>query len=265
MSPDDPRHGTHRGYLAHRRAGSDPCAECRHAHFRSCKATKHRLAHGDRRRVPLGQEAHAIIAASTLSQLAAAAGLRTQQINRLAAGGPDQIVLVTTRDAILAARTWTVVGIQRRLRALAAIGWSGAMIADQIDSWRDTVQLAQTQDRTFVRPAFGDRVVALYETAQHQPRPDRGPSRYARRRAQQNGWYPPAMWDDIDLDPDPTPLGADYVDHAVVERILAGDTVPATAAERLEVIRRWPSTGRSLNELERTTGWNVRRYLQEAS
>lgn len=29
MSPDDPRHGTPKGYAAHRRAGSDPCRPCR--------------------------------------------------------------------------------------------------------------------------------------------------------------------------------------------------------------------------------------------
>ncbi len=34
MKADDPRHGTERGYTAHRRAGSHPCDACKEAHRR---------------------------------------------------------------------------------------------------------------------------------------------------------------------------------------------------------------------------------------
>lgn len=32
MSPDDPRHGTRRGYQAHRKDGENACGPCRAAH-----------------------------------------------------------------------------------------------------------------------------------------------------------------------------------------------------------------------------------------
>ena len=57
-------------------------------------------------------------------------------------------------------------------------------------------------------------------------------------------------------------------DEIRVERALTGDpTLPYakyTRAERDELIRRWPDTGRSWNQLRRLTGWNISRYLREA-
>jgi hypothetical protein len=44
----------------------------------------------------------------------------------------------------------------------------------------------------------------------------------------------------------------------VVQRILAGDwRLPCNPAEKTAVIEQWAGP---LNELERLTGWNVRRY-----
>lgn len=61
-------------------------------------------------------------------------------------------------------------------------------------------------------------------------------------------------------------LAIDIPDHDIdwvaVERVLAGDPVPCTQAERIEVIQRWPATGRPLNDLQRLTGWNIFRYLR---
>jgi len=55
-------------------------------------------------------------------------------------------------------------------------------------------------------------------------------------------------------------------DRGVVERILSGYRVDgSTHAEREEVLRRWPATGRSWRELERVTGWNVHRLLRETT
>jgi ParB/RepB/Spo0J family partition protein len=52
------------------------------------------------------------------------------------------------------------------------------------------------------------------------------------------------------------------VDEVAVERVLGGDgKARLNPAERAEVVRRWQDQGRSLNELERLTGWNVWRYL----
>lgn len=49
-------------------------------------------------------------------------------------------------------------------------------------------------------------------------------------------------------------------DPVVVERILAGDPVPANQAERLAVIAAWTALGRPLAHLEQLTGWNTHRY-----
>ena len=50
------------------------------------------------------------------------------------------------------------------------------------------------------------------------------------------------------------------LDPVVVERLLAGDVVPTTIAEKREVVRRWSETGRSLSDLARMTGWKPERY-----
>lgn len=54
------------------------------------------------------------------------------------------------------------------------------------------------------------------------------------------------------------------VDHAAVERILGGDWRlkiydPNT---KVEVCRRWVSSGRSLRQLELLTGWATHRYFR---
>lgn len=79
---------------------------------------------------------------------------------------------------------------------------------------------------------------------------------YARTVAKKNGWLPPLAWDDIDRDPEPPTAEPVYLDEVVVDRILAGDRLDATPAERAEVVRRWLNTGRPLADLERLTGWN---------
>lgn len=96
------------------------------------------------------------------------------------------------------------------------------------------------------------------------------------RTAERNGWVTPDRWLDIDTDEQPDPGYVERVhnspryyrdlDTVVVDRILAGDMSlarGATKAERIEVVRRWAG---SLNELERLTSWEPRRYVgKEAS
>jgi WhiB family redox-sensing transcriptional regulator len=51
------------------------------------------------------------------------------------------------------------------------------------------------------------------------------------------------------------------VDPIVVERILEGDALPASDAERCEVIRRCIAAGLPLTYIEEITGWRTARYL----
>jgi hypothetical protein len=56
------------------------------------------------------------------------------------------------------------------------------------------------------------------------------------------------------------------VDDVAIDRVIAGDrSVRLTKPERVELVRRWTASGRSLNEMERITGINSHRYQQEAS
>ena len=57
-----------------------------------------------------------------------------------------------------------------------------------------------------------------------------------------------------------TPAARAAAAIAILDRILAGDPVPATTAERRAVVTAWPTTGRPLADLARLTGWKVERY-----
>ena len=130
MSPDDPRHGTYAGALAHRRDGSTACLPCFLAARRYVKAAKMRLEKGIRNRVPLGQRAHDVLTHVGCTTVAEATGLWRNNLYRAHRGGPEQIVLRTTRDAILRVSGPTPTGIQRRVQALAALGYTLKVIAE---------------------------------------------------------------------------------------------------------------------------------------
>lgn len=58
-------------------------------------------------------------------------------------------------------------------------------------------------------------------------------------------------------------VGSFEVDEAVVRRILDGAyKTDANPAERREVVRLWCAGGRTVNDLERFTGWNTQRYYR---
>lgn len=150
-------------------------------------------------------------------------------------------------------------GTVRRIQALMAIGYSHADLAAR---GIDSRNLLNQQGRWVTRTTH-DNVAEKYRQLSRRP----GPTDRSIREAVKRGYLGPAAWDDIDRDPEPEPehttdtTTSDELDENVVERILTGDVVPATNAERREVVRRWPTTGRSLNELERLTGWKTERYV----
>lgn len=151
-------------------------------------------------------------------------------------------------------------GSARRIRALMALGWRHEDISPMLGG-RSSTHLSAWRHKTI--NAHDWRLVdAVYDALSGTT----GPSGRSRKRATDQGYIPPLAWDDID-DPDETPKGlrmdtkAD-IDPVVVDRILAGRVVPATRAEREEVVRRWAMDGRSLSELERITGWQPRRYME---
>lgn len=159
-------------------------------------------------------------------------------------------------------------GTRRRLQALMALGWSLSRLATHtgIDPTYLRVIVRQNQR---VTTAIAETVATTYDALSMTlpPSTTRGERqglarslRYARER----GFAPPLAWDDIDNDPEPARTSHDGdVDWVVVERILAGELVPATTEERRAVVARWSETGRPLNDLARLTGWKVERYHEE--
>lgn len=161
-------------------------------------------------------------------------------------------------------------GTRRRLQALVAFGWTYPQIGEHLGVSGGAVYRLLTRTGP-VQRRVAAKVTTAYRTLAVTPPPAKTRTEkrnvaYARTVARQHGWPSPAAWDDDIDDPSAAPRidgdthGTD-VDPVVVQRILAGDwRLPATHAERVEVAQRWTG-GR--NELERLTGWNVRRDARQ--
>ncbi|WP_181312486.1 hypothetical protein [Nocardioides campestrisoli] len=157
------------------------------------------------------------------------------------------------------------IGTVRRLQALCALGWTGPQLGARLGVTPARVGHLVSGRWTQVHRDTAAKVAALYDelsmTVPQDPKVLR-PTQiriHARQRrlAAAKGWAPPLAWDDIDRDRAPvgfvTPAG---IDETVVDRLLAGDQVTHTPAERWEAIRRWDGSD---NALERMHGWNVAR------
>jgi hypothetical protein len=149
-----------------------------------------------------------------------------------------------------------VTGAQRRLRALMALGWRHEDITPLIG--RASCHVVSGRHPRI--NALDWRIIdAVFEKRSGTP----GPSAASRDRAARSGFLPPLAWDDIDaLGRAAARTHADSTfDRVTVERILSGEwRLPATRADRVEVIRRWTGTHQ---ELVRLTGWNVLRLIRQ--
>lgn len=275
MTPNDPRHGTNAGFLAHYRAKEPACEPCTKARARHNKRTVVRLARGERRRVPLGEQAWHIIATTTRTELSAATGIGPNVLSRHLRRGPDGMVMATTRRKILNAQPRTPVGVQRRVRALAALGYSASEISRRAGyTHRDALLwlMRRPDVPAFVRAAHVDALCRVYDELHMTPAPRSRSATRAIREAAARGWSAPLAWDEGTIDdPNATPHGSTnvdpaLVDDAAVERTLAGDRVPLTRPERVEVIRRLASRGLSdaeMGELIGISGRTVQRIRTE--
>lgn len=102
--------------------------------------------------------------------------------------------------------TVPAVGFQRRARALMAIGYTMAQIAEGagLTPTNLSVKLSRNAGSTVTR-ATHERMAALYERLHMHPQSGVWADRN-RRWAESRGWAPPLAWDDIDNDPAPTGL-----------------------------------------------------------
>lgn len=128
-------------------------------------------------------------------------------------------------------------GVQRRLHALQAIGWSATALAGELGVHRSAVQKLMRSQRS--NTATLAAVTDLYDRLSMTP----GPHRAAARYAAAHGWAPPLAWDDHSID-DPTAqphrgdANAVLFDEVAVERAVAGQAVRLRPVERREAIRR---------------------------
>jgi hypothetical protein len=161
-------------------------------------------------------------------------------------------------------QTIPVTGTLRRVRALHALGWTTADIAAHC-GWATGDAVSEIRQRKRVTRATAAAVEATYAALSMKL----GPSDKTRRHAARQGWAPPLAWDCIDTDQHPmgmkpTRPARDTIDDTLVTLVLAGEKPPRTAtqAERREIVRRWPATGRPINDLARLTGWKPERYAE---
>jgi hypothetical protein len=93
-------------------------------------------------------------------------------------------------------------GTQRRLRALAVMGWSFAEIGRRLGDFSGTNVSNLARVPEFIYADTEEKVKAIFEELCMVP----GPDKVARTRALRKGWAGPLEWDDID-DPAEEPQG----------------------------------------------------------
>jgi hypothetical protein len=205
MSPEDPRHGTVAGHIAHQRGDRDYCDPCIRA-----------KAMYDKRRKWAAYNGQGYTVAS--------------------------------------------LGARRRLQALQALGWSRQRVAEAA-GWPTTGALNYLMRNETITRATHDRLAAAYDALSMRTPPDEMAARRARTWARRRGYAPPLAWDDIDNDPAPNLGGRDDdVDPVVVMRLLEGQRVPSTKAEKDAAMAQWVADGGSKAELCRWHGWKQGRY-----
>lgn len=95
-------------------------------------------------------------------------------------------------------------GTQRRIQALAALGWRMADIANAAGYTRGHEAVTRLLRVPTVQRKTADRIATAYDQLSGKP----GPSNVVRTNAQKRGWAPPLAWDDIDNDPAPKGMAA---------------------------------------------------------
>lgn len=94
-------------------------------------------------------------------------------------------------------------GTVRRLRALAVIGWSIDEIATRAGLFHRSLLKVREGQRAEVHSSTWRAVRRVYAELENTTKTDR-PGKITRTRALQHGWFPPAMWDNPDFDPEPS-------------------------------------------------------------
>lgn len=160
-------------------------------------------------------------------------------------------------------------GTKRRMRALQALGWTLTEIAAQMGSERSRVEKWCSEEKHYVYASTAQRVAEVYDRLSMIV-PEGPWATRTRNHARKQGYAPPLAYDDIDNDPEPTGWEyreritdnqfSDALDPVVVMRLLEGDRVPSTKAEKEAAMAQWIADGGARNELARWHGWKPERY-----
>jgi hypothetical protein len=197
-----------------------------------------------------------LAAGMTRGQIARVAGVDISTVRRLRAHETvcgrtaASLLAVTARTAPPRVGLISSTGTCRRVRALAALGWSFPQQAKRLGVSPQRVrELSLLGDNSWVTPETADGVSDLFEQLSATP----GDSTKARRHAARNGWLPPLAWDDLD-DPRESPdrfgpCGQEFVDEVAVERSLDGDDIDLTDRELIAALQMGTARGVSLSKL----------------
>lgn len=288
MNPNDPRHGTEAGHEQHIRDGEPPCPACIDGDLKASRRRAKRKAMGHIYTRQLGHKLHTKLqnhreAGATFEDIARWAGISESQVWRLLDAGPTGKVYARTWLALANMQptpTLTTIGATRRVRALMTLGYSKIRLAEETGVHADTIRnIARNPDFAALR--VREAIAEAYERLSMTPavgrtQQERAGVTRAINTAKRNGWEPPLSWESID-DPNAKAVGIprgtpsdnygaggeQSYDHAVVERVVAGEPRPRklTNAEATEVVRRLRASGMSTTQLE-ALGFRTDRYFR---
>lgn len=263
MTPDDTRHGTHAGYVAGCR--NECCLLARRRARKQRDLYRHRSGTGCR--IPhdtfrTAVEPWLLLGLSPYAlEEATGVGSRIADILR-----DRSDVLRTTYRAVKAmteddipdaAKVYTHL-TRTRIDSLMA---AGHRLVDMPINAR-----GQWRSREFIAVDTARKIRDYYAAHEFEI----GPDRHTAARALNRGARLPLAWDDPGTlawpgGRPPRMVGhlrtpSSVVDPIVVERLLAGERLPATKAERDAAMRRWKASGRSERSLCVLQGWKDSRY-----
>jgi DNA-binding CsgD family transcriptional regulator len=235
-----------------------PRPECKQADYQYMSRLRLEHHRGQRRRCDATQTRHHIerllAAGWTQAQIARAAGLAHRTISGVVAGA----VTVSNRTALAILtvpigpapndhRDVDATGTIRRVRALVAIGWPIAHLADRFGMYPTALGNIARGELAQVRATTAETVATTYRELCYLP----GPSQRVRNEARKKGWHGPLAWDDID-DPNEQP-DTDGVVHLIKRHKAVID---------LELVARRTSEGRTAEQIADEIGCHKRSVVR---
>lgn len=153
-----------------------------------------------------------------------------------------------------------VAGSQRRLRALAAIGWPVKELAPMLGTSPRQIDHYRCGRKPRIHRDAANRISELYERLSATP----GPSELTRTRAQAAGWAPPHAWEDNTLDDpaaQPTGVGAPQPGRVNLDDV---KFLESCQESRVEIAKRMGVALQSIERAEYRAQERARATLEQA-